>query len=269
MSAFRDTAAKAVNIGPKVSDRATELLNMAESMLGWRVSRAGLGPKEEVVRVYILKQYPLLGRSPTPQEITDRFGFTSPHDVQTILERLHELDLLYLDPESRAIRLAYPFSTAPTRHVVRFHGWAEAKPVYAPCAVDALGIPFMLGRDLSIASSCAYCQKPLAIEVRDRMITACTTAETVLWVGTAYCDHAATSICPTLDFFCSSAHVGAWRQERPGETGHVLDLGEALYVAKGTFENLLNVHSRTDLSATTTRHSQGQAPDGGTNRRGG
>lgn len=269
MSANPETTHHAVTIGPKASKTATELLGMAESMLGWRVSRAGLGPKEEAVRCYILAQYPLLGHAPGFQEIADRLGFRSPSEVQAILERLHSLDLLYLDPESRAIRLAYPFSTAPTRHVVRFPGWAEAKPVYAPCAVDALGIPFMLGRDLSIASSCAYCQKPLAIEVRDRMITACTTAETVLWVGTAYCDHAATSICPTLDFFCSPAHVAAWRQERPGETGHVLDLGEALYVAKGTFEDLLNVHSRTDLSTTKTRHSQGQAPDGGTNRHGG
>ncbi len=259
MSVFRDTAVQVVTIGPKVSDRATELLNMAESMLGWRVKRAGLGPREEAVRVYILKQYPLLGRAPTPQEIADRFGFTSPHEVQNILERLHSLDLLYLNPESRAIRLAYPFSTAPTRHVVRFPGWAETKPVYAPCAVDALGIPFMLQRDVSIASSCASCQKPLAIEVRDRMIAACTPTETVLWVGTAYCEHAATSICPTIDFFCSSAHVAAWRQERsPAEAGSVLDLGEALYLARGTFGDVLRAPSGTESSASTTQQSHGQ-----------
>ena len=127
---------------------------------------------------------------------------------QTILERLHTLDLLYWEPESRAIRLAYPFSTVPTKHLVRFPDWAETKPVYAPCAVDALGIPFMLRRDLFIESSCGYCKTPLTIEVQDRTIAACTIPETVLWVGTVYCDHAATSICPTLDFFCSSAHVG-------------------------------------------------------------
>ncbi len=243
MRAIRDTTAQTVTIGPKVSESATELLNMAESMLGWRLKRAGLEPKQEAVRVYILGQYPLLGRAPNCQEITDRFGCTSPREAQATLELLHTLDLLYLEPESREIRLAYPFSTVPTKHVVRFPDWAETKSVYAPCAIDALGIPFMLRRDLSITSSCASCRKSLTIEVRDRMIVACTTAEIVLWVGTAYCDHAATSLCPTLDFFCSSGHVAAWRQERPpGEAGCVLDLGEALYVAKGTFEDVLQAH---------------------------
>ena len=243
MRAMRDTTAQTVTIGPTVSESATELLNMAESMLVWRLKRAGLGPKQEAVRVYILRQYPLLGRAPNCQEITDRFGCTGPSEAQVILELLHTLDLLYLEPESREIRLAYPFSTVPTKHVVRFPDWAETKSVYAPCAIDALGIPFMLRRNLSITSSCASCRKSLTIEVRDRMIVACTTAEIVLWVGTAYCDHAATSLCPTLDFFCSSGHVAAWRQERPpGEPGCVLDLGEALYVAKGTFEDVLQAH---------------------------
>ncbi len=243
MRAMRPTTAQPVTIGPKVSESATELLNMAESTLGWRVSRAGLEPKQEAVRIYILRLYPLLGRAPNCQEITDRFGFTNPSEAQATLELFHTLDLLYLEPESREIRLAYPFSTAPTKHVVRFPDWAETKPVYAPCAIDALGIPFMLRRDLSITSSCASCRKSLTIEVRDRMIVACTTAEIVLWVGTAYCDHAATSLCPTLDFFCSSGHVAAWRRERsPGEAGCVLNLGEALYVAKGTFEDVLQAH---------------------------
>ena len=257
-----DMAGQPGPIRPTATDRVVELMRMVESMLGWRVSRAALGPTEEAVRVYILTQYPLRGRGPSCQEITDRFGLTSPGDVQTILERLHTLDLLYLEPNSRAIRLAYPFSTVPTKHIVRFPDWAETKPVYTPCAVDALGIPFMFRRDLFIESSCGYCKNPLTIEVQDRTITACTTSETVLWVGTAYCNHAATSICPTLDFFCSSAHVGAWRKERPGEAGSVLNLGEALYLAKGTFEDLLKSHPSTCLSETARPQSPGQREAG-------
>ena len=178
--------------------------------------------------------------------------------LRTILERLHTRDLLYLEPDSRAIRLAYPFSTVPTKHLVRFPDWAEAKPVYTPCAVDALGIHFMLYRDLSIESSCAVCKKPLALNVRDGMITACTAADMVLWVGTTYCDHAATSVCPTLDFFCSSAHGTVWREHSADARGYVLDLGEALYLAKGTFENLLKVHSTPERSATPQRGSDGR-----------
>ena len=86
MRAMRDTTAQTVTIGPQGSERATELLNMAESMLGWRLKRAGLEPKQEAVRVYILGQYPLLGRAPNCQEITDRFGCASPSEAQGILE---------------------------------------------------------------------------------------------------------------------------------------------------------------------------------------
>ncbi len=258
-----DRAGQTGPIRPTATETVVELMSMGESMLGWRLSRARLESTEEAVRVYILTQYPLRGRGPTCQEITDRFGFTHPSEVQTILERLHTLDLLYLEPESRAIRLAYPFSTVPSKHIVRFPDWVEAKPVYAPCAVDALGIPFMLRRDLFIESSCGYCKTPLTIEVQDRTIAACTTPETVLWVGTAYCDHAATSICPTIDFFCSSAHVGAWRREGPtSQAGHVLDLGEALYLAKETFEDLLKLHPSTCLSETARPQSPGQREAG-------
>jgi len=227
------------SIEPLATETAMRLLSMTESMLGWRLRRAGLSPREEAVRQYILTRYPLLGRAPGCQEIAKALGLNGLDDVRAILERLHELDLLYLDSDSREIRLAYPFSTVPTKHLVWFRDWPAAKPVYAPCAVDALGIPFMMDRDVSIESSCAYCKTSVAINVRDRSIEFCLPAETVVWVGTAYSGHAATSICPTLDFFCSPAHAAAWREARPQEQGHVLSVGEALYLGKGIFEDLL------------------------------
>jgi len=46
-------------IGPKASETARELLSIAESMLGGRLSQAGIRPQEEAVRRYILTQYPL------------------------------------------------------------------------------------------------------------------------------------------------------------------------------------------------------------------
>lgn len=259
MRPYVETLDRIAAIGPLATDTATRLLSMAESMLGWRLSQARLEPREEAVRRYILTQYPLLGRAPSCQEIAAALGFNEPDHVRAILERFHELDLLYLDPESREICLAYPFSTVPTKHLVQFRDWTEAKPLYALCAVDALGIPFMVGRDLSIVSACAYCETAIKIEVRDRMITACTPAETVVWVGLAYSGHAATSICPTLDFFCSSAHVAAYRQARPHEAGHVLGLGEALYLGKGIFEDLLKSQPGATSSAITAASPPGTA----------
>lgn len=244
-------------IEPNASGTVLEFSKEVESMLGWRVGQASLERTEDLVWVYILRQFPLLGRAPKSQEIRDWYGDNSLTKVQTVLERLHTLDIVYLDPETREIRLAYPFSTMATKHVVRFQGWAESKPVYAPCALDALGINFMVGQDLSIESFCGSCMIPLTFEVRNGMITTCTTAETVLWVGTAYCCHAATSICPTLDFFCSPEHFATWRKERQSKAGAVLDLGEALYLAKKTFANLVQEFPRQPLSNTTRFPSPG------------
>lgn len=242
-------------IVPTETNTTTELIGMAEVLLGWRANRAALGPNQEAVRRFILTQYALLGRAPSCQEIAVALKL-NPSEVLTSLKWLHELDFLNLEPGSREIRLAYPFSTVPTRHVVKFLDWVEAKPVYAQCAVDALGIPFMFRGDLSIASSCAHCKNPIEIEVRGRKITAYQPAETVVWSGTVtmYRDCVA-DICPSVNFFCSPAHVAAWQVGQTEANGSILSLGEALYMGKGIFENHLYAQPSTMSSATTTLHS--------------
>ena len=246
------------SIEPLATETATRLLSMTESMLGWRRHRARLNPREEAVRQFILTQYPLLGRAPTSQEIATALGLNGPAAVRAILERLHEQDLLYLDSDSREIRLAYPFSTVPTKHHVQFRDWSSVTPIYAPCAVDALGIPFMLGRDVSIESSCAYCEMPVEIKLRAGSIESCTPIETVVRMGTTYSGHACTSVCPTIEFFCSSAHATAWWEVRPHELGFVLSLGEALYIGKEIFGDFLKSEPGTTSQAVMATSPPGK-----------
>lgn len=221
---------------PTATETAKGLVAEAMSMLGWDHTK--LNPSEGAVRRYILTQYPLQGRAPSCREIEEVLELTGT-EVQTILRRLHELDILYLEPGCLDIRLAYPFSSLPTRHVVKFEDWPEAKPVYAQCAVDALGIPFMFGHDLSVASSCAACSKPITLEVRNRMIVTLKPAETVVWAGATRSGHAATSVCPVINFFCSSDHVAAWLQGRTDTAGAIVSLAEAFHIGKAIFEPLL------------------------------
>ena len=54
---------------------------------------------------------------------------------------------MHLDGE--AVAVAYPFSGPPTRQQVQLDGFPA---VYAMCAIDALGIPAMAGRDGRIAA---------------------------------------------------------------------------------------------------------------------
>lgn len=246
-------------IGPTATEVATQLLTEATTTLGWKSSRAMLAPQEEAVLRYVMIQYPLRGRSPSREEIGVALSIGNPDEVQAALGRLEKADLLCLDPESREVCCAYPFSTEPTKHVVRFLDWPDAKPVYALCAVDALGVPFMFHRDVSVTSSCPHCARPITIKVRNGVIVDRTPAETVVWRGTACSEHAATSLCPAVNFFCSWDHAAIWRQGHPHLTGAILDLGEVLYLGKGLFEDHLvsSSGSQTPTDAATLTSAGG------------
>ena len=224
-------------VWPTMNFMSKKVLNLA---LESRQSLADLGPKEAAVWQHVLAMYPLLGRAPKRQKIADALERESLRDLQAVLERLHALDLLGMTSQSLDIQYAYPFSSVPTNHVVTFLNWPTAKPVYAMCAVDALGIPFMFKKDAAIRSSCPHCDHPIVIEVRSGRIVSRDQANTVVWVGDDRTECAAASVCPTLNFFCSSAHVEAWRNGNLKKHGLILSLGEALFVGRGLFEDLLS-----------------------------
>ncbi len=52
---------------------------------------------------------------------------------------------------------------------------------YAVCAIDALGIPAMLGAPVTISSRCHHCGEPL--EIRVRPDGSSDGSETTVWVG--------------------------------------------------------------------------------------
>ena len=237
------------SIRPLATETAMQLLSFAKSMLG--EDSAQLDRKAATVRREVLTRYPQLGRAPTRHEIVSALQGSSADEIHTTVARLHKLDMLCLDSESQEIRVAYPYSNGPTRHLVRFPGWDDATPVYAPCAVDALGIPFMVRQDVSIASSCAHCAESVAITIEGGAIDTASPPTTVVWAGTTRTGHAADSVCPTINFFCAPDHAIAWRQQQRDATGHVLSLEEALYVGKGIFEDLLRPHPGTVSSAST------------------
>ncbi len=69
-------------------------------------------------------------------------------------------DLLHL--VDGRVRMAYPWSAAPTAFVVEPEDVGER---YACCAIDALGIAAMLGRGVHVRSRCHQSGAPLAFSV--------------------------------------------------------------------------------------------------------
>jgi alkylmercury lyase-like protein len=82
-------------------------------------------------------------------------------DVLGSLERLATAKALVLQPESREILMANPFSAVPTPFAVH----AGGRLYYGNCIWDALGIPAMLGCDATLQSSCACCGEAMRLAV--------------------------------------------------------------------------------------------------------
>ncbi|SDY92874.1 Alkylmercury lyase [Modestobacter sp. DSM 44400] len=70
--------------------------------------------------------------------------------LDTSLQQLTEAELLFLDHSGRKVSGGVPFASGPTAHRVLI---VNGPTVFANCAVDALGMAAMLGRDVDIRPS--------------------------------------------------------------------------------------------------------------------
>ena len=105
----------------------------------------GVAEDEDRVRRAVLEHYALSGRAPTLAWLAEVTAF-APEEVRGIVQGLRERDLVVLDGE--AITGAYPLTDRRTEHTVRVGEHA----IHAMCAIDALGVGKMYGRDVEIDS---------------------------------------------------------------------------------------------------------------------
>ena len=104
-----------------------------------------------------------LGRAPAAAEVAEARAVPEA-DVESGWRQLHEQHALVLNRAGTAIRMANPFSAAPTAHRVR----ADGRWWYANCAWDAFGVCAALQVDGRIESSCPDCGERIAVDVVDR-----------------------------------------------------------------------------------------------------
>jgi hypothetical protein len=160
---------------------------------------------------------------------------------------LHDRDVVRLDEQGR-IRAAYPFSGVPTAHVVSIEG---GPTVYAMCAIDALGIADMLGRDTVISSTDPFSGEQIAVTVRDGHAT-WRPSTSVVHVGAEgspedCCSPGAESVpaaadrcCGVMNFFADPETARAWIEAHPGVSGVVLSQPQALRLGVDIFGRLLD-----------------------------
>lgn len=207
----------------------------AASLGSARFRAAPSDPGETAVHQCILRAFAKHGAAPSMAELASAASpFESP--VEEILARLHASDVIRLGA-SGLIEVAYPFSAVPTRHRVRLAHGGEA---YSMCAVDALGIAFMLDTDTVIESSDPVSGNPITITVeRGEPIGQPSTA--VVFVGVrSGTGPSADTCCDYLNFFTDRPSAQAWADLNPPVVGGILELSEAARLGQTIFGVLLN-----------------------------
>ena len=194
-------------------------------------------PQGGAVHRFILETFAQTGRSPALEDIRSQFDLESLQDAEAMLSDLERRGSIHRNSGDPFITHAYPFSNEPTRHRVRL---AAGPEVYAMCAIDALGMPFMLKQDAEIASACEQCGGDIELRISNGQIIRKAPVGIVVWYGVLEegCV-VATDLCPDLNFFCSSEHLEAWAEERTSRAGDMLTLEQALERGRQSFEKLL------------------------------
>jgi hypothetical protein len=194
-------------------------------------------PTTRVVYQQFLRLFAKTGQPPTLEALASA---TKLSDLAAISHHLHQLETIgsiYRHPVSGQIVSAYPFSVVPTAHRVALAG---NPTVYAMCAIDALGMPFMFDMDAIIDSICQQCGQDLTVHITNGTISTAIPGEIVVVYASAPADCcAATDQCPYINFFCSLEHAQSWQTSQPQLTSKVMSLSEALDAGRATFGNLL------------------------------
>lgn len=203
-----------------------------------RLANADLTYQEEEVRKAILKAFAADGTSPTVDDIVVRIPALGAQEITCTCRTLAQKDLIVWDEEAQCVQSAYPFSGLPTGHTVHLK---EGPAVFALCAVDALGMPVMLGQAADILSRCVQCNAPIEVAVSTNGLGRYHPRDSVVWFPMAedVCCPVAQSRCPDINFFCSGVHRDSWWQAKGRPGGLPLTMGEAFDVGREIFGSLL------------------------------
>ena len=220
------------------SETACTALEALFKTCNWSERWAGLDAIEDATRSMILKIYARTGHAPSFHDLAQILKMT-PDQIEGLISRLAARDMLVLDSGNTAIIGAYPFVERDTEHRVHLTDCA----LNAMCAIDALGTGAMLNIDVTINSSCRYCGTVIDVQTCDNgtSLGEFTPEQAVVWAGIQYDNNcAAHSLCTVMAFFCSDAHLSAWRTSQNLEpSGYRLSMEEGLQVGKAIFSPLL------------------------------
>jgi len=176
---------------------------------------------EKVLRGGIYTLWPKLGRAPSVDELAGSLGL-APEAVKCALEELdgHYVTGIELEPGTHQVLFAWPFSSCDYGIRVTLE---EAQPVFARCAVDALGMSSMFGRPAHIVATTPLHRKDVIFKVDGSRVLSGDNSVKVSY-GEKNCD--------LILFFSDSEELEAF-EKQSGQKLKILDLNQA--IARGVY----------------------------------
>jgi Alkylmercury lyase len=202
----------------------------------WGEARlARLSDAEQEFYRWILRDF-ADGRVPdagAARETAARLGL----DPGDAFDKLAREDLVHRDAGTGEIAVAYPFSGRQTAHRVRIGGRNE---VDAMCAIDALGISFMLGEATEVASHDPLTGEEVRVWVDPGGAVRWQPEDAAVFAGSDRCEGPASAVCCSfVNFFASRESAERYLRETAGVQGEVLSIPEAVGAGRTVFGGLL------------------------------
>jgi Alkylmercury lyase len=198
-------------------------------------AQAGLPPELASLHRQVLRAYLATGGAPGAAEL-GRLASGLGLPPGEAMARLEAADLVHADPATGAATTAYPFSGVPTPHEVRVGG---APLLYAMCAIDALGIPLMAGRDGVINSVSPGAGDPITVEFRAGTWRWQPATAVVLLASSGAGGPSRSCSCPFIAFHATAEQAAAYLRDGPATAGRIVTQTDAVAAAEAEFGRLL------------------------------
>jgi alkylmercury lyase len=193
------------------------------------------GPLRDLHRA-VLQRFLETGAAPTQRWV--RQAALEAGLDPSALDELAAADAVHI--ANGIVAVAYPFSATATPHRVTLDG---LPPVYAMCAIDALGLPAMAGRDGRITSADPLDGQP--IEVTNRGGTWSWSPAGAVAVAGRATDRGTDCgsfevMCPNTTFHASRGSAQAYLASRGDLDAEILDQATAIELGRHNFGPLLD-----------------------------
>ena len=216
-----------------MSTSTSNAVQRLNELLPLKLKQAALPPELANVHRVTLASLAIQGRPPNREELHELLDGS---DIDAVLARLANDDLIVLDAAGNGIAGAYPMTTETTAHRLRVNN----QPVNAMCALDALSVGPMFDAVVDISSHCHVTGTPITLHMQGRslgqVIPSPDVHVGVRWQNPSAC--AAHSLCLEMVFLKDGPTALEWQAGDTVNTS-LFNLEDAVAFGAGFFTPLL------------------------------